>query len=57
MACGCNSKKGNKTAQYSNISYVVKDAAGDVVKQFGNRSSAVRTLRNHPGFTLETVES
>lgn len=55
--CGCGSKQGKKTEQFSKITYVLKDAAGETVRSFGNRNTAARLLKKYPGYTLEPVEA
>lgn len=55
--CGCGSKKAGKTPQYDKTIYALKNADGQTVRTFGNRSSAVRTLKKYPSYTLEPVEA
>lgn len=54
--CGCGSKKGNKVSSFSDIVYIVKDAAGNLVREFGNKPSAAREVSRHPGYTLHPVQ-
>ena len=51
----CMAKRANKVAQYSNYKYVLKNAQGQVTKEFGNKTSAAIELSKHPGYTLHPV--
>lgn len=53
--CGCGSKKSQRVASFSDVTYIVKNAAGELVKEFGNKPQAAREMNRHPGYTLHPV--
>jgi hypothetical protein len=54
--CGCGSKKNKRVASFS-PAFIVKNAAGELVKEFGNKAQAVREVNRHPGYVLHPVEN
>ena len=57
MACSCGSKKSRTVAKFSNVSYVLQDPAGRLVREFDSKSVAAKEAARHPGYSLHPVEN
>jgi len=53
MACKSCGKK--KVSTLSNVTYVVQDASGSLLSEFGNKASAAVYATKNPGSTVSRV--
>lgn len=53
----CMAKKSRGVAKFSSLKYVLKNAQGQVIKEFGNKTSAAIALSKNPGYTLHPIDT